>query len=275
MQKLPETVRIEAGQGGLPRVVVTAAQADAEIYLHGAHVTHFQPRGQKPLLFMSEKSSFEAGKPIRGGVPICFPWFGPRQDGKPGAAHGFARLVEWELKEAKQAANGDTEVLLRLVSNDATRREWDGEFEMEYRATVGAALQLELHMRNTGGRPMHFEEALHTYLSVSDVKQVSIEGLAGVTYSDRVGTPQTKTEGAAPIRITAETDRIYMNTQSTCVVSDPGWGRRLIVEKTGSDSTVVWNPWIAKAKAMPDFGDDEWPSMLCIETCNVKESAVN
>jgi D-hexose-6-phosphate mutarotase len=121
---------------------------------------------------------------------------------------------------------------------------------------------------------MRIEEALHTYLAVNDVRRVGIEGLAGVTYSDRVGTPRAETEGTGPIRITAETDRIYLNTQSTCVVEDPGWGRRLIVEKSNSNTTVVWNPWIAKAKALTDFGDEEWPSMLCIEACNVHEFGV-
>ena len=272
--KLPDTVRIEAGQGGLRRVVVDAARAKAEIYLHGAHVTHFQPRGQKPVLFMSGKSLFEAGKPIRGGVPICFPWFGPRQDGRPGPLHGFARLQEWELPGAETASDGTVEIGLRFVSSAATREQWDGDFEMNYRVRVGVALGLELRVRNTSNRPIRIEEALHTYLAVSDVRQVSIEGLAGMTYSDRVGTPHTEIEDTAPIRITAETDRIYLNTRSKCVVHDPGWQRRLVVEKTGSDATVVWNPWIAKAKAMPDFGDDEWPGMLCIETCNVREHAV-
>jgi glucose-6-phosphate 1-epimerase len=274
MQKLPNEVRIDAGRGGLPRVLVETPQAEAEIYLHGAHVTHFQPRGQKPVLFMSEKSSFEPGKPIRGGVPICFPWFGAREDGRPGPAHGFARLVGWELMGAEQTPNEDIEIHLRLVSNESTRTEWRGDFELNYTVTVGATLSLKLAVRNASDREMRIEEALHTYLSVSDVKKVSIEGLAGVTYSDRVGTPHTVTEGSKPIRITAETDRIYRNTQSTCVVDDPGWKRRLIVEKAGSDTTVVWNPWTAKAKAMPDFGDDEWPAMLCIETCNVREFGV-
>jgi D-hexose-6-phosphate mutarotase len=274
MSKLPDAVRVEAGRGGLRRLVIGTAQADAEIYLQGAHVTHFQPRGGKPVLFMSAKSWFEPGKPIRGGVPICFPWFGPRQDGKPGAAHGFARLLEWELTGAEQAGNGAVEIGLRLVSNDSTRKEWDGEFEAEYRVTVGPALGLRLRVRNTSQQPMRIEEALHTYLAVDDVRQVSIEGLAGTAYSDRVGTPHEETEGAAPIRITAETDRIYRNTHAMCVVRDPGGKRRLVVEKTGSDATVVWNPWIAKAKAMTDFGDDEWPLMLCIETCNVREHAV-
>jgi glucose-6-phosphate 1-epimerase len=263
-----------AGRGGLQRVLVETPQVEAEIYLHGAHVTQFQPRGQKPVLFMSEKSSFEPGKPIRGGVPIIFPWFGAREDGRPGPAHGFARLMAWELTGAEEASDGSIEINLRLVSNEATRTEWDGDFELNYTVRVGAMLSLKLDVLNASGRAMRIEEALHTYLAVSDVRKVSIEGLAGVTYSDRVGAPRNETEGAKPIRITAETDRIYLNTQSACVVDDPGWKRRLIVEKTGSNTTVVWNPWIAKAKAMPDFGDDEWPGMLCIETCNVREFGV-
>jgi glucose-6-phosphate 1-epimerase len=274
MLKLPDSVRLEEGQGKLRRLTIQSAQADAEIYLHGAHVTHFQPRGQKPVLFMSSKSWFEPGKPIRGGVPICFPWFGARQDGQPGPAHGFARLVEWELVSAESASDGDMKIHLRLVSSEATRAIWPGEFVADYRVRVGAALSLELQVKNAGSQPLRIEEALHTYLSVSDVKQVSIEGLAGTTYLNTVAPPRTETEGAAPIRITAETDRIYFNTQTACVAHDPGWQRKLIVEKTGSDATVVWNPWIAKAKAMPDYGDDEWPFMLCIETCNVRQNAV-
>jgi glucose-6-phosphate 1-epimerase len=272
--KLPDTIRIEPGLGGLRRLVIGTAEADAEIYLHGAHVTQFQPHRQKPVLFISGKSWFEAGKPIRGGVPICFPWFGPRQDGKHGPAHGFARLLEWDLVGAQETRGGSVELNFRFASNTGTRKEWDSDFEVNYRITVGTALGMELRVRNTSSQPMRFEEALHTYLAVSDVRQVSVEGLAGTSYSDRVGTPHTETEGAELIRITAETDRIYMNTRATCVVHDPGLQRRLVVEKTGSNATVVWNPWIAKAKAMPDFGDDEWPLMLCIETCNVREQAV-
>ena len=274
MQKLPDGVRLEEGQGGLKRLAIQTAQAEAEIYLHGAHVTRFQPKGQKPVLFMSAKSIFEPGKPLRGGVPICFPWFGARQGGQPGSPHGFARLIEWELVSAEAAKDGAVEVRLRLVSNEATRALWPGEFVADYRVKVGATLGLELQVRNTGSQPLRIEEALHTYLAVSDVKQVSIDGLAGVSYFTAVGTPRTETEGAAPIRLTAETDRVYLNTQSTCVAHDPGWQRKLVVEKTGSNASVVWNPWIAKAKAMPDFGDDEWPFMLCIETCNVREQAV-
>ena len=274
MEKLPDGVRLDEGQGGLRRLVIQTAQAEAEIYLQGAHLTRFQPRGQKPVLFMSGKSWFEPSKPIRGGVPICFPWFGARQDGQPGSPHGFARLMEWELVSAEQSGDGGTEVHFRLVSSEATRALWPGEFAADYRIRIGANLGLELRVQNTGSQPLRIEEALHTYLAVGDVRQVSIEGLAGITYFTSVGGLRTETEGAAPIRITAETDRIYQDTKATCIALDPGWQRRLVVEKTGSDATVVWNPWIAKAKAMPDFGDDEWPFMLCIETCNVRQHAV-
>ena len=270
--KFPESTRLETGQGGLKRLVIKTSQADAEIYLHGAHVTQFQPRGQKPVLFMSGKSWFEPGKPIRGGVPICFPWFGAGKDGRP--AHGFARLSEWDVTGAEQTSDGAVEINFQFLSDAATRKDWDGDFEVTFRVRIGTALGMELRVRNTSSQSMQIEEALHTYMAVSDVRQVGIAGLAGTTYSDRVGTPHTEIEGAVPIRIIAETDRIYLNTQATCIVDDPGWQRRLVVEKTGSDTTVVWNPWMAKAKAMPDFGDDEWPAMLCIETCNVREHAV-
>jgi len=265
---------MEEGRGGLQRLVVRAQQADAEIYLHGAHVTHFQPRGQKPVLFLSGKSWFDTGKPIRGGVPICFPWFTTGPDGKQTPSHGFARLQDWELVSAAESGDGAVEIALRFASNEVTRRLWDENFGAEFRVRIGAALGMELRVHNTSPGPIRIEEALHTYLAVSDVRQVGIEGLAGATYLDTVGTPARKTEGDAPIRILGETDRVYLATRSTCVVHDPGWQRRLVVEKTGSDSTVLWNPWIAKAQRMPDFVDDEWPTMLCIETCNVREHAV-
>ena len=274
MQKLPDSVRLEEGQGGLPRLLIQSPLANAEIYLQGAHVTRFQRNGRKPVLFMSEKSCFEPGKPIRGGVPICFPWFGARQDGQPGPAHGFARLMEWELVSAEQTTDAVVEVRMRLVSSNATRDYWPHEFEAEYRVKIDTALSLELRVTNPSRNPLRIEEALHTYFSVSDAKTISIEGLAGTTYLNTVAPPRTEKQDASPIRITAETDRIYFDTQTTCVIDDAGWQRKIVIKKVGSNATVVWNPWIAKAKAMPDFGDEEWPHMLCIETCNVRGNAV-
>lgn len=161
--KLPDTVRIDAGQGGLRRVAVNTPLAEAEIYLHGAHVTQFQPRGQKPVLFMSSKSSLEAGKPIRGGVPISFPWFGARQDGRPGPMHGFARLVNWELTGAEDSDNGTVAVSFRLVSSPSTLAEWEGEFEVNYTVSVGESLGLDLRAKRLPPAVTHRRSAAQLF----------------------------------------------------------------------------------------------------------------
>lgn len=271
---IPDVLRFETGPNGLIRAVVVTPQAKAQIYLHGAHVTHFQPRGERPVLFMSGHSRFEPGKPIRGGVPVVFPWFGPRAGDPSAPMHGFARQAEWRMESATQAADGSVTLGLRLDVAGATHPAWPYAYELRYRITVGGTLEMVLEMRNASGQAAAYEEALHTYLAVSDVRQVSIVGLAGTEYLDKTDGMRRKTQGADPLRITGETDRVYLNTQAICVVDDPAGGRRLIVEKRGSDGTVVWNPWDAKAQAMPDFGDDEWPLMLCIETCNAADHAV-
>jgi glucose-6-phosphate 1-epimerase len=272
--EIPGVLRFEAGPKGLIRAIVATPQAGAQVYLHGAHVTHYQPRGERPVLFMSARSWFEPGKPIRGGVPIVFPWFGPRAGDPAAPAHGFARLAEWRMESATQAADGSVTLVLGLEASKATHPAWPHGYELRYRVTVGSTLELVLEVRNSSAQAMTFEEALHTYLAVSDVRQVSIVGLAGTQYLDKTDGMRRKTQGPEPIRITGETDRVYLNMRMTCVVDDAKGGRRLAVKKSGSDVTVVWNPWIAKAQAMPDFGDDEWPRMLCIETCNAADHAV-
>jgi len=237
-------------------IILHTPEAEAHIYQHGAHVAHFQPRGQKPVLFMSAKSWFEPDKPIRGGVPICFPWFGPAKT----PAHGLARLRDWKIEQT--TANS---MLFSLGLPP---------FEAKFNVVVGSALRMTLEVRNTGTQPEQFEEALHTYLAVGDIRQVTVTGLENTDYLDNLTGLSRKNQGPEPIHFTGETDRVYLDTRATCVVNDPVLKRRLIIEKKGSDDTVVWNPWVAKAKAMPDFGDDEWPFMLCIETANCKQHAV-
>jgi len=257
---VPGIIRIDEGRGSLPRVSITGDQATAEIYLHGAHLTQWTPRGAKPVLFMSEKSWFEPNKPIRGGVPVCFPWFGPKPDSP---AHGFARIRSWDLKSCAVQPDGAVRAAFQLESDEST---------IGLTFTVGRTLGMDLEVR--AKTPFTFEEALHTYFAVADVRHVSVEGLANTDYLDKVENFKRKTQSPEPIRIAGETDRVYLNTTSTCVVRDPGLGRTITVEKEGSGTTVVWNPWIAKAKAMPDFGDDEWPGMICVETANVGDGAV-
>jgi glucose-6-phosphate 1-epimerase len=143
-----------------------------------------------------------------------------------------------------------------------------------YRVTVGSSLELSLEVGNTGDVAFSFEEALHTYFTVEDVRTIEVRGLEGADYLDKVGGATPRSQGPAPIRFTGETDRVYLNTTAACTVHDPGKGRRIVVRKSGSDATVVWNPWIDKARAMPDYGDDEWPGMVCVETANVNAHAV-
>lgn len=247
---------------------------EGQIYLHGAHVAHYQRRGEKPLIFMSGKSIFAADKAIRGGVPICFPWFGAKKDDAKAPAHGFARLKQWGVESAKKTDDGGVQIVLSLESDDSTRGLWPGDFLARYTVTFAKQLRLRLEVQNTGSGPIVFEEALHTYLSVGDIREVQVEGLSGVDYIDKVQGGRRLLQGAEPVAFVGETDRVYLNTQSTCVAHDPVGERSISVSKSGSNTTVVWNPWIAKAKAMADFGDDEWPGMLCIETCNVADFAV-
>ncbi len=267
-------VSIESGLGGLTRVAVATADAEAHVYLHGAHVTHYQPRGGRDLLFLSSRSHFEAGKAIRGGVPVIFPWFGPKAAEPSSPMHGFARTTAWELTEVRQGTGGSIAIVLELGSSPATLKLWPHDFRLRYVITIGTALDLSLEVKNTSAVGFSFEEALHTYLAVSDVRNVRIEGLGGRDYLDKTASMHRKTQTPGEIAIIGETDRVYLDSPDVVTVSDPGFGRTLTVEKDGSRSTVLWNPWIAKAKAMADFGDEEWPGMLCVETANAAENAV-
>jgi D-hexose-6-phosphate mutarotase len=272
---IPDVVTFSAGNGGLPKVSVKSALAEGEVYLNGAHVTHWKPAGQnQPVLWMSKESYFQPSKPIRGGVPVIFPWFGPREGHPQSPAHGFARTMRWDIAEVHADADGSVNLAFTLSSNDATTAVWAHDFAMRFVVTIGSSLRMRLEVTNTGPSQMKFEEALHTYFTVGDVKQVGVSGMAGVTYIDKVDGFKKKPQGPEPITITGETDRIYLNTRAACVLNDPVLKRSIDVHKSDSTTTVVWNPWIAKAKAMADFGDDEWSQMICIETCNVADHAV-
>ena len=272
--EIPGKAIFEPGSAALPRLAVNSSLAEAHIYLHGAHVTHFQPRGAAPVLFMSGKSVFTPGKPIRGGVPVIFPWFGPHASVPDAPAHGFARTADWEVESLSIDSDDVVTVVFRLDSKQATHPAWPHDFALQYRVVIGRTLTLTLEVENTSSAPFPFENALHTYFAVGDVRQTATTGLAQTSYLDKTEGMQRKTQGSEPIRITQETDRLFENTRTTCVLDDASTGRKITVEKSGSQTTVVWNPWTAKAAAMADFGDEEWPQMLCIETANAGANAV-
>jgi glucose-6-phosphate 1-epimerase len=256
------SVSFGPGQGGLARLDVLTPWSRAEIYTHGAQVTHFQKHGEPPLVFLSEASRFEPGQPIRGGIPLVFPWFGPRE-GLP--AHGFARLSEWLLDRVALTPDGACRLEFRLPR----LREWTAErpYAAEYHVTVGADLRLDLRVVNESPRlPFEFEACLHTYFTIGDIHAVRVGGLQGAHYLDALENHASRKATAEFISISAEVDRLYVGTDAAVTIHDPSLKRRILVTKEGGRSTVVWNPWIAKAKRLSDFGDEEYQHMLCVES---------
>jgi D-hexose-6-phosphate mutarotase len=273
--QLPASVTLVSGGGALPLLRVDSDRhGRAEIYLHGAQLAAWQPPGQPPVIFLSRNSAFDPAKPIRGGVPICFPWFGPHPNDKQAPMHGFARILPWTLSSVDREAGGPMRAVLHLAADAAARGGFPHDLGPSLAVAVGRALRMELTVRNVGSAPATFEQALHSYFAVSDVRQVRIRGLEGVGYVDKTAAMARKPPEESPIGIAAETDRVYAGATGTVTIEDPGWKRRIVVGKTGSSTTVVWNPWVAKAKAMPDFGDDEWTGMVCVETANAMDDAV-
>jgi glucose-6-phosphate 1-epimerase len=257
---------------GLKAVRLRACGSEALVYLHGAHVASFRTAEHGELLWVSEKAVYAAGKAIRGGVPICFPWFGAHPSDSKLPAHGFARTREFRFDGSE--LHGDTLVaVFSLASADVAPELFTGAFTARLRVSVGRELSLAFEVENDAEQAFDYELALHTYLGVSDVRQVQVLGLAGATYDDKVSGARAVVEGDAPLRFGGETDRVYTST-ARVTVDDPGRRRRLIIDKTSSSTTVVWNPWVDKAQRMADFGDDEWPSMLCIEAANVSPHAI-
>lgn len=274
LTSLPPSVRHITAPGGLERFDISTPLGTAEIYSHGAHLARWQPsHAAAPVLWMSGHSYFQQDKPIRGGVPVCFPWFGPHPEDSTVPAHGFARISPWTLCEARESRDGTVTLAFELETDNASPV-WPHHFHADIRYTIGSTLQMELIVHNVDTVPITFEEALHSYFTVSDVSSVTISGLEQAAYLDKVGGRTERAAEGQPIRFTGETDRVYLGTTATCSIDDPGLNRRIVVSKEHSHSTVVWNPWIAKARAMPDFGDDEWPGMVCVETANVGSAAV-
>jgi glucose-6-phosphate 1-epimerase len=262
------------GGGGLAALEIKTAACTARVYAHGAHIALWQPAAASaPVLFMSPRSAFQAGKAIRGGVPVCYPWFGPKHDDPKAPAHGFARSRAWRV-ESVAAEGADVLVTLFLRADDDTRRTWPHEFEVRHIVRLGTALTMTLETRNLGAAPFALEEALHTYLAVSDVAACRLEGLAGASYIDKVEAMKVARAPDGPLVLSGETDRIFTDTTAAVVLDDPGLRRRIRVEKTGSTSTVVWNPWAAKAAAMSDLGADAWRGFVCVEACNVRPAPV-
>jgi len=270
----PGQTWVEPGQGGLPLLHIHNGYADCEVFLHGAHVARFQPKGQPDVLWMSPYSVYGEGKPIRGGIPVCFPWFGPHRTRPELPQHGFARLRIWELVSIGYLPNGKTQVVLSLDDDEGTLSAWPYHFHAEMRITVGADLTMALLVRNTGKEEFSCEEAFHTYFSVSSPLACEIQGLDGVGYIDRTHNDARKTQ-SGPLRVTCEMVKAFMGAPVSCqLVDDQASGtRRIKVEQEGMGAMVVWNPWEAAAQRNPEILEG-WQQYVCIESANVLDCPI-
>lgn len=265
--RIPGHLQFDLGQGGLPRAIIENDAARGEIYLHGAHVTSFQPRDQADLLWMSSDSNFSDSMPIRGGIPICWPWFSHHPTDSNLPQHGFARISAWEVQGVGQDSTGAVTLQLGLSDSDATRRWWPHAFQLILSVTIGPTMTVELQCCNTGDQEFGMAAALHTYLGVSHISDVRVEGLAGRSFIDQLDDDRLHIQSGS-LEIHRETDRIYIGTEDDVLVHDRSSERVIRVAKQGSVSTVIWNPWIDKSRRMADFPDDGYETMLCVETTN-------
>jgi glucose-6-phosphate 1-epimerase len=259
---------------GLVKAAISLGGMTGELYLQGAQITAWQPAGERPVLFTSPNAVFEPGKAIRGGIPIIFPWFGPSQHAPAAPQHGFARTSTWHLDRVERLGTESLTLTLSLGDGDVRSSFWPERFRAIYDVTFAPILSLRLAVQNLATHLITFEEALHNYLAVSDVTAVPISGLVGTTYIDKTQAGRRERQAAPLVSVGAETDRVYLDTPARCVIDDRGWGRRVVIEKNGAASTVVWNPGADKAAMMADLGDRAWRGMVCVETGNIADDAV-
>ena len=260
---------------GLVVAEINNPQATASLCLQGAHLMAWQPRSQSvPVVWLSRDAKLVVGKSIRGGVPVCWPWFGAHASEPGFPAHGYARTVPWQVVESGTGLDGATRLTLRLEESEKTRAMWPHDSQLELTMIVGETLCMELSTENTGTSDIVISEALHAYFRIGDIGAVRVTGLDGSDYWDKVGGSTLKTQEGA-IQFTGETDRVYINTASECVIEDSRLKRRIYIAKAGSFSTVVWTPWTAKAGKMGDLGQpDGWREMVCVESANAIANAV-
>jgi glucose-6-phosphate 1-epimerase len=275
---IPGVLTFSQNEHGLIRANITTSACTAELYLQGAHLTQWQPTGQQPVLFLSERSAFTPGKALRGGVPIIFPWFGgrtatPENQRTDGPSHGFARISEWNLAFAALSGD-DLHLTLTLSPDDTTRALGYDQFQLAYQVTLGAELRLQLAVANQSSTPLHFEEAFHSYFSVGDAQQISIIGLSGTEYLDKTDEFKRKHQSETLLKLTRETDRPYLDTVTPINLDDPVLNRRITVCKASSKTTVIWNPWSELTAKLPDMAPNDWLIMTCIETANAAANAI-
>ncbi len=259
---------------GFTYIEINNARAHATISTYSGQVLSYRPKNQQnDLLFVSDKAYYEDGKAIKGGIPVCWPWFGPDPVDPARPAHGFVRNRQWEVTGSDTLGDGSTRVVLGLVDSDDTRKIWPNPFKLSIEITVGDSLKVALVTHNTGGGEVTISQALHTYFYVGDIASVKVLGLEGLQYLDKVDEFAEKTQ-SGPVTVEGEVDRIYKGVTGELVIDDASLGRRIRIASTGCSTTVVWNPWADIAASMDDLSDDDYRNMICVETANAGPETV-
>ncbi|MDQ7004396.1 MAG: D-hexose-6-phosphate mutarotase [Ghiorsea sp.] len=265
-------IQIRESEHGLLILDINTELCSASMALQGAHVMTWQPKGEAPVLWLSPDAKLEKGKSIRGGIPICWPWFGEHATESTFAAHGFARTADWELVSTSELAGGGIEVVMRLL--DTQTEQWKYDTPVVIKVIFGRTLNIELTTTNQSNASIQLSEALHTYFNVQDVRQIKVQGLDSCEYVDKLEAYQRKTQQGA-VFFKQEVDRIYINQSSNVVIQDKVLNRSIHINKQGSQSSIVWNPWLDKCKAMGDLGaDDAYLNMVCVESGNAADNTV-
>lgn len=265
--KLSNSVFIAQGDSELEYLQVDTPYCRAKIYLQGAQITEFIPCDKPPLLWVSEAEPFLAGKSIRGGIPVCWPWFGTH----PSAdfpAHGIARTALWRVETINEQADS-TRITLSLPPSQMDEKYWAYHSALKIEFILSTQLIVRLSTTNLDNRTINFSQALHSYFPTSAIAQTTVEGLANTPYN-QFGQDYRQDEKL--IHFTQETDRVHTSTPKTQLIHTPEG--IIKVEKENSTSCVVWNPWVEKSKRLSHFYDHEYQHMLCVETANVEDDTV-
>ena len=270
----PGKIEFIKGNGELTIAKLTSKHATAEVCLYGAHVLSFKPNNQDDLLWLSEKSFWEPGKPIRGGIPVCFPYFGPHASDSNKPPHGFARLINWSVLETTVNANDECVLQLGLEANAETKAIWPFQFKAQITVVVGTQLNLSLSYTNTGNEPFTCSDALHTYFNIGSINDIKIKGLEGVRFYNGFEKEPTHVQTEKELLIVQEENRRYIDHSADCIIEDPILKRNIKVSKKNSSVTVVWNPWI-NCKNVADFTENSYQSFVCVEAVNAYDNSVS
>ena len=256
---------------GYPILEIDHPAATGRVALHGAQLLEWTPSGHAPVIYLSPDAVFEAGQPIRGGIPLCWPWFGPHPTDPALPSHGFARLQFWELASHTEDETG-VRLVFTLMDSPATHFLWPHAFHLKVEMHLGAELHLALRMTVPGPDPCAVSAALHTYFHTADIHQTRITGLDGVPYHEKITTPPDHLQ-QGDITFDREVDRLYAGG-GPVQIHDAALPRTLTIEGAGSQSTVIWNPWINKSKMLTDLPDDAYLRFLCVEPTNAGADAL-